>query len=347
MPNFEYPIVLCLLLLLPVVWLIGSARSALSQHQYSNIALLSNLPTSSRQKYHNIVPLLYLLALAGIIIACAQPFTKTQHVAEQSQGIAISIVVDVSSSMDFQMNIADQRKPRMEIAKKALRQFVLGDEKNLSGRPNDLISVITFARYPDTLVPLTNAHQALVSMTDEITTSSRPNEDGTAFGDATALAAAQLHHYETTLGLENDSIKSKVVILLTDGENNTGKYDPLMAAAMAKKWGIKIYTISIADVETKSFTADSGNTLQLEQTMVSGDWVLQTMAQSTGGTFQRAHDFQSLQSVYEEINALETSSLLRVTFQDRQAIFKLPVLFSLMCFLLANILNASWLRKQV
>ncbi|WP_019026113.1 vWA domain-containing protein [Colwellia piezophila] len=346
MPNFEYPALLWLLLLLPIFWLISRSNSALSQHQYSDISLLINLPKSYRQKFSKLVASLYLLALAAIIIACAQPFKNTQHYSEQTQGIAIAIVIDVSSSMNFAMKSKGQQKPRMVVAKKALQDFVLGNGNKLSGRRNDLISVITFARYPDTLVPLTSSHSALVDMTNEITTSSRPNEDGTAFGDATALAAAQLHHYENSLGLEDDSIKSKVIILLTDGENNSGTYQPLMAAAMAKKWGVKIYTISIADNESSLFTDSKGTTLALSESMQSTDWTLQAMAESTGGIFQKANDSESLQSVYQAINTLETSSLQRVLFQDHNPLFHLPVIFALLCFFMANVLNATWLRKQ-
>lgn len=346
MPSFEYPALLWLLLVLPLLWFKNHSRSGLSKHYYSDLSLLAHLPASLRVKCSAVVPLLYLFALAFLIIACAQPFTKKQHLSEKSQGIAISIVIDVSTSMDFQMDINGERKPRMDIAKKALQHFVLGDGEKLMGRTNDLISVITFARYPDTLVPLTSAHKALVDMTNEITTSSRPNEDGTAFGDATALAAAQLKHYESSLGLKDDSIKSKVVILLTDGENNSGNYDPLMAAALAKQWGVKIYTISIADIQTSTLTRDDGKSLQLGQTMAATDWTLQAMAESTGGIFQRAHNYQSLQKVYQAINTLETSSLQRVVFQDKQPAFQLPVLLSLLCFFLANSLNATWLRTQ-
>lgn len=347
MLNFEYPLILWSLLLVPLLWLKLHSSKIVSQHDYSNTSLLDQLPKSNRQKFSSIIKILYLLALSAIIIACSQPFKRIQHFSKQTQGIAISIVVDVSSSMDFDMKLNGKRKTRMALAKKALQEFVLGDDKKLSGRPNDLISVITFARYPDTLVPLTTAHKALVDMTNEITTSSRPNEDGTAFGDATALAAAQLHHYESSLGLEDNTIESKVIILLTDGENNSGNYQPLSAAAMAKKWGIKIYTISIADNQTETLTHNSGQKVILDTRMESTDWTLQAMAESTGGIFQKANDFQSLQSVYQAINTLEKSSLQRVLFQDKQAVFHLPALFALCCFFIANIINASWLRKQV
>ena len=346
MLSFEYPLILCFLGLVPLFWFTTRSRHGASQHDFSNVSLLTGLEKSNRQKYSSLIEVLYLLALAAIIIACAQPFKKIQHYSEQTQGIAISIVVDVSSSMDFDMKINGNRKARMDVAKKALQEFVLGDGDKLTGRPNDLISVITFARYPDTLVPLTSAHDALVDMTNEMTTSSRPNEDGTAFGDATALAAAQLHHYESSLGLEDNSIESKVIILLTDGENNSGNYEPLSAAAMAKKWGIKIYTISIADNQTETLLSNTGQQLTLDESIMPTDWTLQAMAESTGGIYQKATDFQSLQSVYQAINTLETSSLQRVLFQDKHPIFHFPTLFALCCFFIANILNASWLRIQ-
>jgi len=345
--DFEYPIVLWLLAVIPLLWLKSRLSVNSSKHSYSNISLLSNLPISTRQKFSNLIVSLYLLALAALILACAQPFKTIKHYSEQTKGIAITLVFDVSSSMDFDMKFNGKNRPRMEVAKKSLQEFVLGDGKKLQGRPSDLISVITFARYPDTLVPLTSAHNALVDMTNEITTSSRPNEDGTAFGDATALAAAQLHHYESALGLEGNKIESKVIILLTDGENNSGNYEPLTAAAMAKKWGIKIYTISIADNQAHTLTSDNGKQIKFDESMVPTDWTLQAMAESTGGIFQKANNFESLQRVYQAIDALETSSLQRVLFQDREAIFHIPAIFALCLFFMANILNASWLRKQI
>ena len=142
------------------------------------------------------------------------------------------------------MDLKGRRKTRMEVAKRVLEEFVLGDGKELKGRPNDLIGIITFARYADTVCPLTMGHQALASMARDIQVNERPNEDGTAYGDAAALAAARLSHYEKQLqeeGLASDSmnIKSKIMVLLTDGENNCGRFLPLQAASMAKEWGIK------------------------------------------------------------------------------------------------------------
>ena len=343
--NFEYGQLLWLLLCVPVVALLWFKRRSSNGHQYSDHRLLADLPPSIRQKFLWLVPSLYLLALTALIIALAQPYSPKATFSEQAQGIAISIVVDISTSMNFDMNINGEREARMEVAKKALKQFVIGDGDKLKGRSHDLISVITFARYPDTLVPLTSAHKALVAMTDDMTTTTRPNEDSTAFGDATALAAAQLSHYEKKLGLAANSIKSKIIILLTDGENNSGQYDPLMAAAMAKKWGIKIYTISLGDDERESINSATGSKLELDHNMTDTDWLLQAMAKSTGGVFQRANDYQSLHAVYQGIDQLEKSNLQKMLFEQRQPSFQLPTFIALLALLLGSLLNATWLRR--
>lgn len=243
--NFEYPWLLLSLLALPGLAFYLCRSNQAGGLGFSNIALVASLPISQKHKYVWIIPALYLVALSFTVVALSQPYTSQTKVTNGSSGIAVALVVDVSTSMEFDMSIDSSqqaKQPRLDVAKQVLKQFVLGDEY-ARGRADDLISVITFARYADTLVPLTKSHKALISMTDEITTSSRLNEDGTAFGDATALAAAQLNQYENNLGLEHDSIKNKIIILLTDGENNSGAYEPMMAAAMAAKWGIKVYII--------------------------------------------------------------------------------------------------------
>ncbi|WP_440876275.1 vWA domain-containing protein [Thalassotalea sp. PLHSN55] len=343
--NFEYPALLWLLLLLPLIAIALFKAPNKNLHQYANTGLFSKLGKSTRQKCLALIPLLYFIAIIATMIALAQPYGTKQSFSQQSQGIAISIVVDISTSMDFDMDMNGERQARIKVAKKALKQFVIGDEKTLNGRHDDLISVITFARYPDTLVPFTNAHQTLVAMTDEMTTTTRPNEDSTAYGDATALAAAQLKHFEKNSGLDENKIASKVIVLLTDGENNSGDYDPLSAAALAKKWGIKIYTISLADESRETRQLSNGEQLTMTNTMDSTDWVLQAMAQSTGGIFQRAYDYQSLHQVYQAIDQLEKSSLQQVNTELRQPYFHIPTFIALVALLLGALLNATWLRR--
>ena len=150
------------------------------------------------------------------------------------------MLIDVSTSMDMYIRYKDENVTRMEVAKKVVEEFVAGDGEELKGRPDDLIGIVTFARCRH-YCPMTLGHDALVQMVRELTINERPNEDGTAYGDATALAAARLRSLEG----QDDDIKSKVIVLLTDGENNCGEHLPLQAAGLAKKWGIRVYTISI------------------------------------------------------------------------------------------------------
>ena len=199
-------------------------------------------------------PLILHIALASLICALAKPMTEVTKQRQDRQGIAIQVLIDVSSSMDINMQYGDERLTRMDVAKIVVEKFIAGDGQDLVGRSDDLIGLVTFARYADTIAPLSLAHDALVAIVQDVTINTRPNEDGTAYGDATALAAAQLDLLEG-----DQDIKSKIIILLTDGENNCGNHLPLQAASLAKEWGIKVYTISIQSKPTpERKTTDKG-----------------------------------------------------------------------------------------
>ena len=333
--SFNHPAVLWLLLLLiPLfIWLLRSKNNGGAS--YSSISLLENLPSSTRQKMLWLPPLLQILALAASIIALAQPYAIQERYAKKANGIAISLVVDISTSM---RRSAKDGTTRMEMANQVLQEFILGNGKELGGRENDLISIITFARYPDTISPLTTSHKTLAAMAEDIEVTNRPNEDSTAYGDAVALAAAQLNEYEKSVNLKNDQIKSKIVILLTDGENNSGQFDPLAAAAMAQEWGIKIYTISLGDPQKISL----GKSVVSDQS--DSDWGLLAMAETTGGIFQRAHGLKSLQKVYQAIDKLEKSQLHDTLFEDKVPQFHWFVLAAIFGFFGSGLLNATWLR---
>ena len=340
--TFAQPAFFWLLLLLPFLafWQFYQRR----QHAvpYSSLSLFEHSSKTWRQYLLFLPPLCLQLAIASLIIALAQPKTEMTRQRQDRQGIAIQVLVDVSSSMDINMNYGEERLTRMDVAKKVVEEFIAGDGQELTGRPDDLIGVITFARYPDTVCPMTLGQDALVYMVREITINERPNEDGTAYGDATALAAARLDMQENEE--EDDSIKSKIIILLTDGENNCGTYLPLQAAAMAKEWGIKIYTISIQNepqIEKKK--TDKGDFLVPAEPSVS-DQLLEKMASSTGGIFRRAYDFDSLQAVYKEINNLEKTKMKAVNYADYEPAFKWFVLVAMILLLIKYLLSATILR---
>jgi Ca-activated chloride channel family protein len=212
--------------------------------------------------------------------------------------------------------------------------------------------MITFARYADTVCPLTLSHEALAFLADQLAINDRPNEDGTAYGDAAALAAARLSRLEETLPGGDDGktpptkIKSKLIILLTDGENNCGRMLPLQAAALAKRWDIRIYTISLTDPPQNQFVRVEGDdSIEVARARSAAEQVLGQMAESTGGIFRRAHDFDTLKSVYQEIDHLERTELrsaFRRVPEEKFAWFTAAALVFLAAEL---ILSSTWLRR--
>ncbi|BDS06110.1 aerotolerance regulator BatA [Oceaniferula spumae] len=334
------PYYLILLAALPALMIYQRKQRRKEAIRYPSFAIFSGSGRTWRQWLLFIPPLCLYLALTCLVVSLARPQVESTGKREDREGIAIQMLVDVSSSMDMDVQTEDGPMTRMEVAKKVMEEFVAGDEDDLSGRPDDMIGVISFARYSDSICPMTLGHDALVYMIREITINDRPNEDGTAYGDATALAAAQLKEQENREG----SLKSKVILLLTDGENNCGEQMPLQAAAMAKEWGIRIYTISLQETSRPSVLKTEDGTFVKPKAPSESDQVLEKMATSTGGIFRTAHDMDSLQAVYEEINELEKTKVQEVDFHDYDEAFAVFAIVALALLLLRYLLTSTLLR---
>ncbi len=338
--TFAAPMWFLLLALLPMLMIYQRKQRRKDALIYPSLALFEASGKTWRQRLLFIPPLCLHLALACLIICLARPQMESTGKREDREGIAIQLLVDVSSSMDMDIQTTEGAMTRMEVAKKVLEEFVAGDGKELTGRPDDMIGVVSFARYSDNICPMTLGHDALVYMIRELTINDRPNEDGTAYGDATALAAAQLKAQEKSEG----SMQSKIILLLTDGENNCGEHMPLQAASLAKEWGIRIYTISLQDAEKpRKIKTDQGTFLQ-PQARSESDRVLEQMAVSTGGVFRTAHDMDSLAAVYKEINELEKTKVEEVGFVEYDESFTPFALAAILLLLLRYILSATLLR---
>ena len=282
------------------------------------------------------------VAIVLVLIALARPQAGTTYNAEVSEGIAIQLLVDVSSSMDMSVTALDGKKSsRMDVAKEMVVRFIAGDGDTLEGRSDDLIGLITFARYADTRSPLTFGHDALLNIVRNLVIQERPNEDGTAYGDALAIAAARLKNLEELeYGSHRvDEIQSKVIILLTDGENNSGAHLPLEAAGLAKEWGCRVYVVSLGESSTKGIPGEI-NAAPLS----AAERVLEHIANETGGLFRQAYDFESLISVYSEIDELERAEISTRSFDRVAEWFWLPLACGLAALFLALILEATWLR---
>lgn len=338
---FYSPAWFVLLALLPLLMVYQRRQRRKDAIAYSSLILFEGVGKTWRQRLLFVPPLCLYLALISLITCLARPQVESSGKREDRQGIAIQMLVDVSSSMDMNIHASEGLMTRMEVAKLVMEKFVVGDEgNNLTGRPDDMIGIVSFARYSDNVCPMTLGHDALVYMIRELTINDRPNEDGTAYGDATALAAAQLKSQEQQVG----EMKSKVILLLTDGENNCGEQMPLQAAALAKEWGIRIYTISLQEAEKpRAINTDKGKFYK-PQNMSESDRILEKMASATGGVFRTAHDMDSLKAVYQEINDLEKTKVEEVDFVDHDEAFTPFALGALVLLLLRYLLSSTLLR---
>lgn len=308
---------------------------------FSTLASFKKVPATQRQRF---MPLLFwfkILSLLLLIFAAARPQIKDMTQGIPKEGIAIELVVDISSSMDISMPFQDTTMSRMEVTKLVVEQFS-------AERHNDLLGLISFARYADTICPLTLSHDSLLYYIRDLEIESRPNEDGTAFGDAIALAAARLKTAEERYSHEENSgyeIKSKVIILLTDGNNNCGRHLPMEGAALAEYWGIRLHTIAITDPpEMKTIQTPQGP-VEIEEEPLIQERILQKMAETTGGIYRRATDEASLRDVYAEINAMETSEIESERYHTYKEIFLPFAVMGLLLLIAHTILTTTWLRR--
>ncbi len=232
--------------------------------------------------------ILRTLATIFLIVALARPQTEFNEEEVNTQGIDIVIALDVSGSMlarDFQPD-------RLEAAKAKAAQF-------LENRPNDRIGLVVFAGESFTQCPLTIDHEVVDKMLSEI--KNGLIEDGTAIGMGLATSVTRLKESET---------KSKVVILLTDGVNNSGFIDPMTAVEAALEYGIRVYTIGVGRRGTAPYPVQTpfGTTYQNMEVEIDEE-LLEQIANETGGKYFRATNNQALEGVYEEIDELETSRI--------------------------------------
>lgn len=296
---------------------------------WAAISQINRCPKSWRQRLRHLPFILELTALILIIVGLARPQQGHEKIEQINHGIAIEMVVDHSSSMGEEFDYHGHRMTRLAAVKNAFKDFVQGNGK-LTGRPTDLIGMVAFSRYPETICPLTLAHGALQGFLDQLQLVQVREEDGTAIGDGLALAAARLHQAAKKQATSHFQIKSKVIILLTDGQNNCGSHDPMAAAQLAKKWGITIYTIGIGDNR-----AGRGGFFQLLRRPGVDIQGLQALATATGGKFWLAADGQALAGIYAEINALEKSEIEAVQYMDYQEYFSKFIVTALVLLLLA------------
>ncbi|MBQ6472500.1 MAG: VWA domain-containing protein [Victivallales bacterium] len=353
--RFESPYAF-LLLLIPLAvlawrrWRRVRQTAALT---YSSVSGIQRVGRSFRQRTAWAPTALRTISVILLVVALARPQTGRERVEEASQGVAIEMVLDRSGSMQLEMEFEGTMRERLEAAKEVFRRFVFGHGKQLQGRRSDLVGMIAFARHADTVCPLTLAHGVLRPFLDTVQTAATREEDGTAIGDAVALAAARLHTVEETLALQTRKgkdtydIRSKVMILLTDGENNCGRRTVRQAGELAAQWGIRIYVVLVGGGEAyQVIQTPFGKQRRRVMTQEVDSRDLRHIAETTGGFFRQAQDARTLESVYAEIDQMERSSVETLRFTDYREMY-LPFALTAFVLLLLEILLRCTLYRRL
>jgi len=349
--RFESPWALLVLLAIPIVVYFHFRRRRRAGVKFSSTGNAGRAGVSLRQRLISLPLALRVIALILIAVALARPQEGKERVRDVSKGIAIQMVVDRSSSMSAEMQYRGDKLNRLEAVKAVFEEFVNGNGDDLPGRPDDLIGMIIFAQYADTVCPLTLSHGAVDEFLRGVDIVKRRSEDGTAIGDALALAAARLKTAEETLErqaknkVKEYEIKSKIIILLTDGENNAGKRRPREAAELAAKWGIKIYTILVGGGEAYTTIQTPFGSYKVPLAQRTDTSELKAVAEMTGGIFRMATDEESLRAVYEEIDKLEKSEIESLRFLDYRELFGPFALAGLILVALEVALSCTVFRR--
>jgi Ca-activated chloride channel family protein len=357
------PWALLLLFVLPLLGYFMLRRKRGAAVKFPSLVDMQNCPVSWRLRLRPALVAARLLCLALLILALARPRQGTVLSEISTEGVALEAVVDHSGSMHTEMDYYGEKLNRLEVVKRVLGDFIEGDKKGLSGRTGDMMGLVTFARYADTVCPLVLSHGVLSEFLRQTQIVSLRNEDGTAIGDAIALGAARLRKAEEEIqrrnvqlgfagpaGAKPDEaggfkIKSKAMILLTDGRNNTGRHSPLEAAELAKKWGIKVYTIGIGSGQAYTTVQTLLGTFRVPTEEQLDEGLLKAIADTTGGFYSRADDADSLRKVVKRIDELEKTEVKSIQYMQYAEHFSLWTLPALVLLGLEMLASCTLFRK--
>ena len=321
--TWENGIILYLLILVPLLfllkWLIYSRSRqklpiALSNKdiKWEPITLLRFIP-----------PILLFLVMSLIIIALARPQKTNEKTEQWTEGIDIMLVIDISESMQ----IEDFRPNRLEAAKNVARDFI-------KGRFQDRIGLVVFSGDAYSKSPLTTDYELLYSYIDDITFD-LIESPGTAIGSALAVGTNRMRESES---------KSKVMILLSDGDNTAGNIDPITAAELAEAYNIKIYTIAIGKEGKVPFGTDFfGRTRYVENTL--DETTLREIAKIGQGKFYRVSNNKALEEVFGTIDQLEKAEIKETHFRDTTDFYHIYLSWAILFFLLWMLTKATFIAN--
>jgi Ca-activated chloride channel family protein len=311
-----------LLLLLPLLaWLKGK-RGMPPAFVYSSVQLVRGMQNITRSRSGGFLMSLRWLILAIFIVALAQPRLAKSTTEVKASGIDIACALDLSGSMktgDYIVN--GQQVSRIDIAKPVIQKFI-------EGRPNDRIGLVVFAAQAFIATPLTLDHEYLLDNIDRLGIGTI-NSDATAIGDGLTTALNRLRDLKS---------KSKIIVLMTDGGNNSGKIDPMTAAHAAQALGVKIYTIGLGNREIVQQMGLPPGYLPDEDT-------LQQIADLTGGKYYRADNAEKFVKIYAEIDKLEKTEAVINKYTEYKELFAWVVAAGLALLLIEIVLGQTAFRR--
>jgi len=324
---FESPKILYLLLLLiPLIahYIWKAIKGSTPALQVSSLAAFRRTGKGWRHYFEHVPFILRTLAIALLIIAIARPRSSDEFSKFDTEGIDIIFALDISTSM-----LARDFKPdRIEAAKSIAIEFI-------AKRPHDRMGIVIFAGESFTQCPLTTDRATLINLMKEVATGWI--EDGTAIGNGLATAIARI---------KDSDARSRVIILLTDGVNNRGEIAPLMAAEMAKTYGIRVYTIGIGTRGTAPYPFMTERGIIIQQVPVEIDEDLcRQISEITGGRYFRATDNTKLLEIYDEIDKMEKAKITVDSLSIYKEEFMPLALAALALFLLELLLRLVVLKR--
>jgi len=326
--TFKSPELLWLtLVIIPMVaYYVFLQRRSRVEFRYSNVASSKGAEATIKSKLIHLPFALRMLAVALLIVVLARPQSSSSWQDVTTEGIDIVMAIDISGSMQ-----AEDFKPnRLEAAKKVAKTFI-------GNRPNDRLGLVVFAGESFTQCPLTTDHSVILNLFSDV--KSGMLEDGTAIGMGLATSVKRLKDSEAI---------SKVVILLTDGDNNSGSIAPATAAEIAKEFGVRVYTIGVGTrgMAPMPFTDPFGRTRHQDVEVKINEELLTRIADMTDGKYFRATDNASLEEVYKEIDELERSKIDVTEYRKRKEEF-LPFAIAALLLLGCEVLLKQTVLRSI
>lgn len=294
--------------------------------KYSDIRIVKRAARSGRQRFRFVLTVLRVLAIALFVVAFARPRSGTEYQEITSEGVDIMLALDVSSSMQ-----AEDFKPanRLYVAKEEIKKFI-------NRRVNDRIGLVVFARYSFTQCPLTTDYGVLLNFVDQVKFGLV--EDGTAIGMAIANAVNRLRESESD---------SKIIVLLTDGDNNAGEIDPLTAANLAQALDIKVYAIGAGKPGNAMYPYQDpifGKRYVYQPTKID-EKTLKEIAKRTDGKYFRARSGDELEEIYTIIDEMEKTEVKVAAHVQYTELFHLFAYAGLILLVLELLLANTYFKK--